>query len=372
MFSLGLSAEAGNFTVCVLSAMKMYRFNQLCFVNLFKNSKNQNKMKKLRLLTFLLICPLSAALAQNDTLLFEDFTVDPTAGYALFNSGNDTVWVNYDQDGLADANGRPQEWYWSPGGFAMVDSVDACLFSSSWLTGFLPGNRNWLITPPIDIIDANAVLSWASAPRQTPLYVDGYTVVVSTTDNIEASFTDTLFQAAQYLSGSGFDFAAYTFSPGFVHGEDGTYTEFDATSDSSRLIGVFRPFSESLAQYAGQSIYIAFVHDADDDNLVSIDDILVTGSLPLGVNEINNDVEIGIYPNPVADKIELSYVLKNTMPVTMKIYDVQGKVVKMQGPVTQIAGQQKLVVPVSELAAGNYSVVLETRDARLSGSFVKQ
>jgi hypothetical protein len=329
-------------------------------------------MKKLQLFTLILTLSFSSALAQNDTLLFEDFTVDPTANYAAFNGGTDTGWVNMDLDGLADANGRPQEWYWSPGGFAFVDSVDACLFSSSWLTGFLPGNRNWLITPPLDIIDASAVLSWASAPRQTPLYVDGYTVMVSTSDNLEASFTDTLFQAAQYLSGSGFDFSAYTFSPGFVHGEDGTYTEFDATSDSSRLKGVFRPFSASLAAYAGQSIYIAFVHDADDDNLVSLDDILVTGTLPVGVSEVNDDVEIGIYPNPVADKIELTYNLKNTAPVTVRIYDVQGKMVKIQGPVTQIAGQQKISFPVYDLPAGNYSIVLETANARMNGSFVKQ
>jgi hypothetical protein len=329
-------------------------------------------MKKLRLFTLILTAAVSQAVAQGDTLLFEDFTVDPTANYLPVNSGNDLVWVNYDVDGLADANGRPQEWFWSDGGFASVDSVDACLFSSSWLAGFLPGNRNWLITPPLNIVDATAVLSWASAPRQTPLYVDGYSILVSTTDNIESSFTTTLFQAGQYETGSGNDFSAYTFSPGFVHGQDGTYIEFDPAADSSRFIGVLRPFSESLAQFSGQTIYIAFVHDSDDDNLMALDDILVTGTLSTGISEISQGLEMGISPNPAADKIELAYALSSTSSVRATVYDITGKAVKTTGNVMQMAGNQRLAINISDLAAGTYSVVLETKESKLTNTFVKQ
>lgn len=327
-------------------------------------------MKKL-LLIMSCISGSYFANAQGDTLLFENFDVDPTGNYLPFNSGTDTQWVNFDADALPDANSRPQEWFWSEGGFASVDSVDACLFSSSWLAGFLPGNRNWLMTPPILISDASAVLSWASAPRQTPLYVDGYSVLVSTTDNIESSFTDTLFQAAQYLSGSGFDFSAYTFSPGFVHGQDGTYIEYDAGSDSARFIGELRPFSASLAQYAGQTIYITFVHDADDDNLVSIDDILVTGTL-VGVSETLADQKVSIFPNPASDKITLSYRLPATSPVLVTVYDVKGSKVMQQSKGIQIAGDQQATLDISSLAAGSYNVILNAGGSEVRSAFVKQ
>ena len=293
-------------------------------------------MKKLLFISLIAVSS-NVAMAQNDTLLYENFDVDPTPNYLPFNSGNDTQWVNFDADGLPDDNGRPQEWFWSEGAFADVDSVDACLFSSSWLDGFLPGNRNWLMTPPIQIVDASATISWASAPRQTPLYVDGYSVLVSTTDNIETSFTDTIFQAGQYLTGSGFDFSTYTFSPGFVHGLDGTYTQLDPASDSSRLIGVLRPFSVSLAQYAGQTIYITFLHDSDDDNLIAIDDILVTGTF-VGLNEVENTLGLSVYPNPASSKIELSYNLKSTSPVIAEVYDLKGSRVMSLSRGIQIAG----------------------------------
>lgn len=327
-------------------------------------------MKKLLMISMFALSA-NMVFAQSDTLLYENFDVDPTSNYLPFNSGNDTQWVNFDADALPDANARPQEWFWSEGGFSTVDSVDACLFSSSWLAGFLPGNRNWLMTPPIQIVDASAVLSWESAPRQTPLYIDGYSVLVSTTDNIESSFTDTLFQAGQFLTGSGNDFSAYTFSPGFVHGADGTYTEFDAAADSSRLIGVFRPFTASLAQYAGQTIYIAFLHDADDDNLISLDDILVTGTA-VGLNEIKNELGLSLFPNPASAKVELSYTLAASSSVIADVYDMRGSKVLSFNNGMQPAGNQKLTVDVSELSSGVYNVVLNAAGTVVTTKFVKQ
>ncbi len=227
------------------------------------------------------------------------------------------------------------------------------------------------MTPPVQIIDASAVLSWASAPRQTPLYVDGYSVLVSTTDNIESSFTDTLFQAGQHLTGSGNDFSAYTFSPGFVHGADGTYIEYDATSDSSRFVGELRPFTASLAQYSGQTIYIAFLHDSDDDNLIALDDILVTGTA-VGLNEVKNELGLSLFPNPASSKVELTYTLAANSSVIADVYDVRGSKVMSYNNGMQPAGAQKLAVDVSQLSSGVYNVVLNAAGTVVTTKFVKQ
>ena len=323
-----------------------------------------------QLLTIIAFIAVSiSATAQNDTLLYENFDVDNTANYALFNSGNDTGWVNFDLDALPANAGNPQNWFWQSGTFATVDSTDASLWSMSWLDNFLPGNRNWLITPPIQIVDASASLSWHSAPYQTPLYLDGYTVLVSTSTNYEPSFTDTLFQAAQYLSGAGNDWSAYVFSPGFVHGLDGTYIEFD--TDSSRFLGVLQPHSVSLAAYSGQTIYIAFLHDSDDDNLMAVDDILITGTI-VGLEESPEQYKMTIYPNPAVDRIELSYLLSVTSPVVADIYDIKGAKVLSVNRGIQIAGAQKLDIDVKNLPAGTYNVALTIAGSRVNSVFVKQ
>ncbi|MFN5223863.1 MAG: T9SS type A sorting domain-containing protein, partial [Bacteroidota bacterium] len=213
-------------------------------------------------------------------------------------------------------------------------------------------------------------LSWKSAPRQTPSYIDGYSVLISTTDNNESSFTDVAFQAGQYLTGQGPLYSAYTFSTGFVHGEDGTYIQPDPTATDASF-GEQRPFTYSISQYQGKTIYIAFLHDADDDNLISLDDILVTGTFA-SLSENAADVALSVFPNPAVEKVELSYILEKTGQVYAEIYDAKGAKVMDISRGFQIAGNQKLSINVASLQAGIYNVVLNAAGKSVSAKFVKQ
>jgi hypothetical protein len=314
-------------------------------------------MKKITLL-FTFLSFAFFAKAQNDTLLYDNFDVDNSANWGLFNNGNDTIWISFDVDANMDANGRPGNWFWSPNAFGGNDST-GCVFSSSWFN--IPAAcLNYFITPPISIVDPTAVLNWKSAPRQTPRYLDGYKVLVSTTNNFEVSFTDTLFAAAEYTSGSssnGYNFSLYGFTPGFIHGADTTYVEFD--TDSSAWIGLLRPFSVSLAQYSGQTIYIAFVHDAFDDNLIAIDDILVTGNLSAGLNEQEVFLGATLYPNPATDRIQLRFNTSKGGNTNFSIIDIQGRIVKSNTmPLSGFA--QGVNIPISDLSTGHYTLVAES------------
>src|SRR5258705_6591756 len=150
-------------------------------------------MKKI-ITTFFFSFLAAMCVAQNDTLLWEPFDVDPV-GNPNINfqnqvqpSGtitNDPNWYNWDNDGLPDQSpqaNRPGEWFWQSGGFADVDTLDGCMASNSWTLSPIPV-ENFLITPALQIIDANAVAHWLSATFQTPRYLDGYEVRVSTTNN---------------------------------------------------------------------------------------------------------------------------------------------------------------------------------------------
>lgn len=318
-------------------------------------------MKKTLLVAFAGAFAFSAV-AQNDTLLHEDFNVDPTGTTIIVGapSGNDATWINLDEDGLSDANGRDQHWYWSTTGFVEPDTTGAYL-SSSWLTNFLPGNRNWLFTPAIPIVDANATLSWRSAPREGPQYLDGYTVLVSTTDNIETSFTDTIFLAAQYLSGT--DSASYTFSPGFIHGFDPSTMMIDTNllppNGTGGNVGRLTTHSVSLAAYSGQTIYIAFLHNSDDDNLIAVDDIMVMGTASgVGVEEL--DFAFTTYPNPATELVTIEFTMPTTAPLNIELLDVTGKVIDYISAGVRIQGDHTITHDVSNLPAGIYTLNLVT------------
>jgi hypothetical protein len=155
-----------------------------------------------------------------------------------------------------------------------------------------------------------------------------------------------------------------------VHGSDLTYVEFDATSDSANLLGVLRPFSASLAQYSGQTIYIAWLHDSFDDNLIALDDILITGNLASGVQQIENKEEVKVYPNPASDRIELSYNQKSSAQVSAQIFDVKGSVVRTITKGMMLSGEQKLAIDIKGLASGNYQLKVAAGNQVLHSSFI--
>jgi hypothetical protein len=320
----------------------------------------------------------SVALTAQNVILFEDFNEEPLNVVAAFPEDVEgSNWANWDADELLDNSGEATSWYWSESSVAAVDSAQGGVYMSvSWMEGYAYGNQNWLITPGIQLNDDSGVLSWKSAPYQTPLWADGYSVYISTTDNSDLSFTEMIAQYGQYLgsnsdTGATGDYSLYDFSDGFVHGADGEYIEVG--DDLTRNNGVLRPNEVSLAAYAGQTVYIAFVHDSDDDNILFIDDIQVTGNGSLvAVEELAEGQTFKVGPNPTADFVTVSYELNDLSDVLFEVYDVNGKKVVEDYKGTQMSGAHQFTYDLGGLANGNYSVVLNTNTGVATGQVVIQ
>ena len=312
-------------------------------------------------------------MAQNDTLLFESFEFDMSSYMTNAPTGivDETFWVNFDLDGLSDGSGssRPGDWFQTTG-FSDADSATIVMAGSSW-TSPPTTVANWLMTPSIQISDTNAVLSWKSAPFQTPRYLDGYMVLISTATNNETDFTDTIFVAGEFESQGTLTDSSYnnfTFTPpnSFIHGQDGQYVEY--SGDSVRLTGVLRPFTYDLKDYSGGHIYVAFVHNSTDDNLISIDDIVITGTDATSVMELKADISLNVFPNPAMEMASVSYKLRNASPVFFDMFDMNGKLVRTEAKGLQPAGEYLSTLNVGGLAHGYYNVVVRTSE----GSSVKK
>lgn len=300
---------------------------------------------------------------QNDTIFYLDF--ESGAMPANFVENQDTsditIWQNYSLDSIPAANGLPNNWYLGPG-IADVDTQNTVIASTSWLQGFLPGNRNYLISPGFYLPDGFTELSWYSASRHAPVYLDGYSVVVSTTGSAPEDFTDTLFRAAQWIGPNPNPTTASPipafnnnrYSEGWVHGFDGTYLELDG--DSSDWKCVLQPHSVSLAAYQGQTVRVAFVHDSDDDNIISFDKIFMKGTKIIGLEE-REDVRTRIYPNPAAGRTHLAFELNTVGAVTWKVVDMRGRVVAEGGAGMFMPGAHEIDIPLEGLSTGTYVLV---------------
>lgn len=362
-----------------------------CFEKLYLNLLNQFinlktlQMKKIYVLLSMFLLTGTFVKAQ-DTLLFEDFELTRFYDTLLIDCNatatippgvaGDMNWYSMDSDGDTDGSGgsRPDGWF-ALQPFSVVDQYETVyggtppdtntvLGTNSWTTALMP-QQNWLITSSVQLGSADT-LFWKSAPRQTPRYLDGYEVRLSTTTNADntSAFSNVLFNASQMtVLGTDTTFSTYTFAPtaasgAFVHGLDGTHIDYAGTSNSHQ--GQLRQFSVPLNAYANQAVYIAIIGNSADDNLVSIDDVMIRGTLYNSINENKNDLSLNLFPNPATDNVQVNYTLSSESMVTINLYDVTGKLVATVSKGEQPQGRHFAHINTSDLAKGFYTVNVVT------------
>ncbi len=307
--------------------------------------------------------------ANYDTLFHEDFDGDTV----IPDQNNGGIMINLDEDGLTAANGRPNDWYWDEesknDSLGCTDSVAGMAWSTSWLDGFAPGNRNSL-TFPVSVTKAGTMLSFSIASYQFPLYVDGITIMISPDGTSSSPDNDTLIQYGQYLSGGGSWFAPttpYTFGPGdplmSYFGTDGCQAGvLDPTVDSSRGKALFYEVAFDLSAYVGSTVYPFFWHDSDDDNIILLDDILVVEPQGVGLADQNSKIYLNAFPNPASQNLTVEYGAVEGKDVEIQILASSGEVVLERSIVNANFGKERADFNVSDLSSGVYMVRIQTAE----------
>jgi hypothetical protein len=120
----------------------------------------------------------------------------------------------------------------------------------------------------------------------------------------------------------------------------------------------------SLAAYAGQSVYISFLHNSDDDNFIAIDDILVKGTYSAaGINNLNSNI-YNIYPNPTSNTINID--IDNSSDITsIEIYNAIGQRIYH-------TNNFKNQIDISEFQSGVYFLSIETLRGRTTKQIIKE
>jgi len=325
-----------------------------------------NKTKKMMRNFTLTILLLSGAIAANaqllDTLFYEDFNTWENTEI------EDSIFTDYDEDGLVAENGLPGGWFVANLGNGGTDSLEMVAMSASWLEGFAYGNRNWLMLPPIDLADTAATLSWRSAPAVGDLYMDGYTVLIS--DNewfyYDITLADTLMHFAQNIND-----VETEFSEGVVHADLDYAVPLNLTS-TTQYPGLLAPWSVDLTPYSNQTVYIGFLHNSDDDNFIALDDIRVMGKE--GSTNPDPDPQVGIeeqglpgfnlYPVLVRENLHISLQGRaNCLTITSALG-------------AQVWGEKNISnecqLDLKHIAPGVYVVRVENEEGVFTAKFIKQ
>ena len=176
---------------------------------------------------FTLMLALFAMVAiQAQSLLSEDFE-----------NGIPSTWLNID----ADNDG----YAWMEGtapGVSGHNGSNGCAYSCSYYDGTVLTPNNWLITPAINLT-ANADLTFWVAAQDASYAAEHYGVYISTTGTATSNFT-LLFEETIDANGG------------------------------SRVQGTWKQKTVNLANYTGQTVYIAFRHfNCTDMFYFNLDDV---------------------------------------------------------------------------------------------------
>ncbi|WP_333853184.1 T9SS type A sorting domain-containing protein [Epilithonimonas sp.] len=90
----------------------------------------------------------------------------------------------------------------------------------------------------------------------------------------------------------------------------------------------------------------------------------------LVVNDIKNN-KLLVYPNPFADQVTISFDLKSNSEVNVKIYDVNGRIVKTIKS-NEKKGLNNLTIDTKDLRTGLYFYNLKTNSGESTGKLIKK
>lgn len=218
-----------------------------------------------------------------------------------FNSGFPSGWQVIDNDGLsphADVSDITSGFGYleDSDSTGIGDSIVAC---TSWFT--VAGTAdNYLITPQLSLENHGNILYW-DVKSQDPSYPDGYEILVSTSLPVIDSFK--------------VDSAIF-------------YTDAELPYWTARSI--------SLDSFISQNIYIAFRHFSTDKFVLKFDNIRVLADTALSVNETEDNLSFGVYPNPANETVFIS--VNNNMDANfITFYNTNGEVVLSEKNAKQIS-----------------------------------
>ncbi len=116
-----------------------------------------------------------------------------------------------------------------------------------------------------------------------------------------------------------------------------------------------------------------FINDAEvivadleaDNGVVHVIDAVITPSTGLR-EEVIEATDVRIYPNPASEFVHVRFDLVNSTRVQIGLYDMLGKQVRMIDRGYSYQGMQTVELPVSDLEAGLYLLIIQTDESQIA------
>jgi len=123
-----------------------------------------------------------------------------------------------------------------------------------------------------------------------------------------------------------------------------------------------------LSSYDGKpEVIIAFVGTSDYGNNLYIDNINIYNSTNVGIEKIETNNSLEIYPNPASNKAFMSFTTGNISNVSYSIMNTLGQVIISENLGTLTAGEHTQSINLSTLSSGLYMI-----NMNIDGKFISK
>jgi Secretion system C-terminal sorting domain len=255
-------------------------------------------MKKITLLAIIILSSINTfsqiIFAEN----FETTTNLSASGWSFY---NDNHTLNNGYDSIFTNAWEIVDW--------AEETPNKAASTSSAFNEIGPADR-WLVSPSITIPDnaTNIILTFKARSFDIFPHQDGFKLKISSTSNSKTSFTTTLLSIP---------------------------------NTPNILLGQVSNTTVDLSAYAGQTIYLAWIDDFENGNILAIDDIELSSSILSVTDYSTNHFLVSPNPNNGTFKINSSEAISE-----IKIYDVLGNLVYLCK--SNIGNEIKVATPISK------------------------
>lgn len=237
---------------------------------------------------------------------------------------------------------------------------------TGWTTATLVATRPWTLTTNYtqatqDVFNItgarSAIIAWIAqdndATLTSPVFSLANYSAATVSFNAKIGYE---YMVAPFANGDlllevsidGVDWA-----PVWVEEEYGTYTDYETLA-----------ITVDLAPYLGEATtQIRFRYIANDADTLSIDDVVVNGTLG---NEEVTATSFGIFPNPANNVITLNNISNNTVE-NISISDINGRTIRS----IEVNNTSDVEINISDLNSGIYFMNINSAEGKAVKKFIK-
>ncbi len=296
--------------------------------------------------------------AAGDSLLYFDsegfYLVDPAdqTDFALTNEdidGATPAQAGYPSDFIFSFynNNPAQTPYTSPGGdwFPYDNDTSWYIGASSWFTPAAVAN-NWWNFGPITIPANTTGNTFSWYDKSNPQWTDSYDLYVVNMTSL-----------ADPAAPSGIvDIIANSVTPLYTRVQIAGSPSQPAADTSWALRSV------NIDAFAGQRVFVFFNHDANDGDMLYLDEMWVKEGNPTSIEEINS-VAFNVFPNPSTGEFNINFTSGNSGTINLSVKNVVGQTVINK--TIAVNGKSKETISLANYSKGIYFLTIDNKTTKL-------